>query len=162
MPILPPTLTPRTKSRSYPTSHFNSSSQTSLRDSAKNHRTLLQPTNVLLYPNFKRIRFNHASLHSNQSTPKKSNQHHVQLPQPIHPTLAKAAAPPALPGFPLPTRAVPPIRTTTSSLTTSHSNTQHSPRPLGIAVVREGRCHTNLWMIHFVREYLSYSTYVAG
>ena len=161
------------KSRSYPMSHFHySQRQTSLRNThgARNHRTLLQPVNPLFQPNFKPIRFVHTSpnlnssltLHSSQSTHAKSNpplpqiqtQHHFQLPPPTHrPTYPKAAAPPALPGFPPPTRAVPPNRTTTSSLTTSHPKTRHSPRLRGIAVIREGRCHTNLWIIQFVREY---------
>ena len=170
MPIRPPMLTPRTKSRSYPTSHFHySQSQTSLRNThnTRNNRTLLQPVNPLFQPNFKPIRFVHTSpnlnfsltLYSSQSTPEKSNpplpqaqtQHHFQHPPPTH--LPKTAALPALPGFPPPTRAVLPNRTTTSSLTTSHLKTQHSPRLRGIAVIRQGRCHTNLWIIQFVREY---------
>ena len=67
--------------------------------------------------------------------------HSGQLPPLTRRTLLKVAAPPALPGFPLPTRAVPPNQTTTSSLMTSHPRTQHSLRLLRIAVVREGRCH---------------------
>ena len=173
MPIRPPMLTPRTKSRSYLTSHFHySQSRTSSRNTHNtgSHRTLLQPVNALFQPNFKPIRFVHTSLnlnssltlHSSQSMPEKSNpplhqtqtQHHFHLPPPTHPpTHPKAAAPPALPGFPPPTRAVPPNRATTSSLTTSHPKTRHSPCLLGIAVSREGRCHTNLWIIQFVREY---------
>jgi hypothetical protein len=176
MPIRPPTLTPRTKSRSYPTSHFHYSQiQISLRNthSARNNRTLLQPVNRLFHLNFKPIRFVHTSpnlnssltLHPSQSTPEKSKpplpqiqtQHQFQLPPPTRSTLLKAAALPALLGFPPPTHAAPPNRTITSSLTTSHAKTQHSPRLLGIAVVRKARRHTNPWIIHSVREYLSFS-----
>ena len=138
MPIRPQTLTPWTKSHSYPMNHFHySQSQTSLRNthSARNHCTLLQPVNTLFQLNFKPIRFVHTSpnlnssltLHSSQSTPEKFNpplpqtqtQHHFQHPPNTHDT----AAPPALPGFPPPTRAVPPNWTSTSSLTTSHPKT---------------------------------------
>jgi len=64
MPIRPPTLTPRTKSRSYPTSHFHDSqNQASLRNThkARNHRTQLQAINALFQSNSKPVRFVHLS-----------------------------------------------------------------------------------------------------